>query len=117
MDPEKHKQGTGLDNALILHNAERIKKELGMEMSVRFPLIPGYNDSDENIKATALFVAEHLGKDVRIHLLPYHRLGESKHERMEDGVATLGLSSPTDEEVNVIRDYLASFGLDVTVGG
>jgi len=117
MDSIKHKEGTGVGNELILKNAERIRNDLGKEMVIRVPLIPGYNDDKENLAATALFVSERLGKSVRIHLLPYHRLGESKHERMEDNFKSLGLLPPSDEAMNSLRDYINSFGLDTQVGG
>ena len=117
MNPAKHRQGTGVDNELILENAVRIRKELGKEMTVRVPIIPDYNDDKINLKDTALFVAERLGKDVKIHLLPYHRLGESKHERLEDNFKTLGLSPPADEKMTALRDYISRFGIDTKIGG
>ena len=43
------------------------------------PLIPGINDTSENIRETARFL-EGLGERARrIELMPYHRLGESKY--------------------------------------
>jgi len=117
LDPEKHRRGTGVDNALILENAERIVKELGKDMELRVPIIPGYNDDEENLRALAQFIADRLDKDIRIHLLPYNRLGESKHERLEDKVEGLGISPPSDQKMGELRDYLVGFGLNAVIGG
>ncbi len=44
MDPQKHREYTGVGNELILHNiAETAKKE--MPLVIRIPVIPGHNDS------------------------------------------------------------------------
>jgi len=82
MDPVKHERYTGVSNRLIPDNARRDSHELSILVWARIPLIPGYNDSVENLEATARFIAEELGNCVkRGNLLPYHRLGETKFER------------------------------------
>jgi len=76
MDPVKHKEFTGVSNKLILENAKKIDSK-GISMIIRIPIIPGYTDSEENIREIAKFTKEL--KTVReVNLLPYHRLGESK---------------------------------------
>jgi pyruvate formate lyase activating enzyme len=81
MDPERHKQLTGVDNALILENAEKSAKT-GVKLTFRLPLIPGCTDDEENVAATARFVSK-LEGNVRLEILPYHRLGEDKFEWMD----------------------------------
>ena len=117
MDPEKHRQGAGTDNKLILDNAKRIRNTLGKDMAIRVPLIPGYNDDRKNMEELALFVLNQLDRSVCINLLPYHRLGEAKHEHLEDGFTGPGILPPSDSRMNELREYLASFDLNVTVGG
>ena len=102
---------------LILENARRIYHELKKPMAARVPTIPGYNDSEENIAATARFVARELGTDVKFHLLPYHRLGGSKHERMEDDADWFDTEPPSKEHMEDLRRLAAGFGLDAVVGG
>jgi len=77
MDPVKHERYTGVSNRLILDNAKRVSHELSIPMWARIPVISGYNDSAENIEATAKFIAGELGNCERVNLLPYHRLGET----------------------------------------
>ena len=76
MDSKKHKQGTGKGNRLILENAARIGRS--RPLRVRVPLIPGFNDSAEDIEAIARFVEEAFGP-VPIDLLPYNKMGEGKY--------------------------------------
>jgi len=80
MDSERHKEATGVANDLILENARRIA---GLKaMKIRIPLVPGFNDSAENIRATARFAKSELGS-VEIVLLPFNRLAGSKYTRLE----------------------------------
>jgi len=69
MDSERHKELTRVGNELILGNAERVAYKM-IPMIIRVPLIPGQNDSDENINALAEFATK-LGL-TRIDVLPYH---------------------------------------------
>ena len=82
MDPERHKVLTGVDNALILENLQRLCRELprrGGRVIVRLPLVPGCNDGEENLTASARFVSALEGTP-ELNLLPYHDLGSSKYE-------------------------------------
>ena len=86
-------------------------------MIIRVPVVPGFNDSVENISATAAFISGSLGLDVAVHLLPYHRLGESKSESLEMDGWALDTSPPTEDEMNRLKELVASYGLAVKIGG
>jgi pyruvate formate lyase activating enzyme len=116
MDSAKHKEGTGVGNELILENAIKVYHEAKKPIAARVPTIPGYNDSRENISALAQFIVEKLGKDVKVHLLPYHHLGESKTERME-GEVVFSAEVPTDEHMEELRALVESYGLTAVIGG
>ena len=77
--PEKHRAATGKSNERILENAKRLAR--CKPMRVRVPLIPGFNDSPEDVKAIVHFVKKEMGS-IEIDLLPYNKLGESKYERL-----------------------------------
>jgi pyruvate formate lyase activating enzyme len=77
LDPGKHRRATGRDNRLILRNARRIFQS--RPMRIRVPVIPGFNDSPEAVKAIARFVKAELGP-VAIDLLPYNKMGEGKYK-------------------------------------
>jgi pyruvate formate lyase activating enzyme len=80
MDEKKHREATGMDNRLILKNATRIFHH--RPMRVRVPMIPGFNDSADEVRAIARFVKNELN-GVPIDLLSYNRMGENKFEFLE----------------------------------
>lgn len=114
MDSEKHKEYTGVDNKLILRNAEKLAQER-KPLIIRVPLIPGYNDSEENIMALARFMRER--ELVRIDLLCYHQFGRKKYEMLGREYKLSGVNTYKDEEVQMIKEELESFRLDVSIVG
>lgn len=116
MDDAKHREFTGVPNEQILRNIKIIKQELGKPVVIRIPTIPGCNDSEENIAATAKFVAEELGTDVPVHLLPYHRLGEVKKESLGEAVEFTA-EVPENDHMERRKAIMESFGLNCQIGG
>ncbi len=118
MDSEEHRKCTGTSNQLALENAKKIIAEFPhITFVARVPVIPGYNDSNENIAETARFITEELGSSIKVHLLPYHKLGTTKYERMEDSGKIIHIEPPTDEHMEQLRQKVESFGLTAVVGG
>ncbi len=117
MDPETHKKYTGVSNILILENARRIHHELAIPMLARMALIPGFNDSVDNLEAAARFIAGELSADIPIHLLPYHRFGEGKWQQLDRGGDTMTFETPGIDHVEACRQILASHGLNAVIGG
>jgi pyruvate formate lyase activating enzyme len=117
MDPAEHKKHTGVSNSLILDNARRIYHECAIPMLARVPIVPGYNDSVENLEATASFIASELGTSVKVHLLPYHRLGETKYERLGRADKSVHIQPPSEERVLELKQVFESLGLTAYVGG
>lgn len=116
MDPEKHKEYTGVGNEQILKNIIHINQDLYVPVWVRVPIIPGHNDSDENIDAVARFVSENLTKDTRVCLLPYHRLGESKNESLGHEM-DWSIEIPSDEHMKHLKEIVESYGITTQIGG
>ncbi len=114
MNSDQHKAVIGVPNGLILENARRIA-EAGGKIQVRIPVIPRFNDSEENIRQTGEF-CKSLGSAVTtIQLLPYHNLGVMKYQRIDDSKAVLEAPPPSDEKIRSIKDLLESLSLPVTV--
>ncbi len=116
MDSARHQELTGMPNGLILSNIRHIYHELKKAVIIRVPVIPGCNDSEENIAATARFVRDELGPEVPLHLLPYHRLGESKNESLGKKM-DLSIEVPSDAHMEELRQLVEGFGLCCQVGG
>ncbi len=115
MDSEAHRRYTGVDNELILSNAICIA-QMGKQMIIRLPLIPGCNDTVENLRRTASFARELPGVE-ELHLLPYHRLGEPKYSRLGRGYALQGTAVLEPERVIKLQRIVEEYGLRVRVGG
>ncbi len=83
-DPSIHEQLTGKPNNVIHGNLERICQANRWDVIVRIPIIPGYTDSRDNLVNLAKFVAtvNREGSVKKIELIPYHRLGVAKYERL-----------------------------------
>lgn len=80
MDPGLHKHYTGADNTVILENLRSLCRG-SKPFVVRIPLIPGVNDTRENLEATAAFLA---GSDslLRVEILPYHKTAGAKYSML-----------------------------------
>jgi len=115
IDPIKHLKYAGVNNKLILENAQRIISKK-IPMIVRIPVIPKYTDSKENIKAIAKFVSN-LKEVKKIELLPYHRMGELKYKKLGRKYELEGVSSPSNEQMQELARIVKSYGLEVQIGG
>ena len=116
MDSEKHKEATGVSNELILENIRKLADK-GAKFRLRLPIIPGYNDAEEEIEEVARF-AESLGASVEgIDILPFHNYCASKYEQLglEWEFATTGAMSKG--EVAPFEEIFQSYGLETSVGG
>lgn len=76
-DPQAHRRYTGVDNGPILRNLEYLLRS-GRRFVARIPLIPGVNDSRENMKRTAALLKGTSGLE-RVELLRYHRTAGAKY--------------------------------------
>lgn len=110
IDPERHRHFTGVDNRLILENLERLKGT-GKPFVIRIPLIPGVNDTEENLTATAklLIDVESLQK---VELLPYHQTAGAKYEMLGKEYSP---EFDTAREVSAMQSCFESFGIPCTV--
>jgi pyruvate formate lyase activating enzyme len=115
MDPQVHKKTTGVDNRLILQNLKSID-DACIPIIVRIPLIPGYNDEEENLIKTAEFLSDlkHVGA---VHLLPYHNLGGYKYRLLGMQYDLEDLDKPDDENIARAAALFKSYSFKVVVGG
>jgi len=116
MDPEKHKQWTGVGNRRILQNLEALART-GADIQIRIPLIKGVNCDEENIEATAVFVTALPGPLKTINLLPYHNLAEGKSARLGQDYDSATMAEPDEGELTRVIAQFAAHGLMATVGG
>ena len=115
MDSDRHKHWIGAPNDLVLDNLKRLVSS-GVTVIVRRPVIPGYNDSEDSIHQLGRFVRE-LGSVEEIDLLPYHRYGKGKYERLGLEYAMGDIPSMKAVDVTELYNVLLSYGLVIKIGG
>ena len=101
-----HKSVTGVSNEPILKNLEAIQ-ETANNIIVRTPVIPGINDSEENIIEIAK-ICSRMSKVSAWELLPYHRLGEYKYESLGLPYSLTGTMPPPKEQMQHFVDLANS---------
>ncbi len=106
-DSKIHKQLTGVENQLILHNLRRLS-EAGKEIIVRIPFIPGQND-DQIEKIGEILKPLKL---VKVEIMPYHKLGNGKYAALGMKNELSQIEIPTDEQVDKAITILKNFGLN-----
>ena len=115
MDSVKHKEFTAAGNELILENAKKLANS-GVELVVRTPVVPGFNDTPEEIKAIAKFAAT-LPNVKEHHLLPYHRLGQDKYAGLGRSYALNGVEPLSKERMEYLLSVAEESGLRCQIGG
>lgn len=114
MDSLAHQRMVGVPNDLVLENARQIVRS-GVEMVIRVPIVPDYNDSEANIRSTAEFAASiGIGK---ANLLPYHGLGVMKYGRLDLEYTLQHLIRPEMEYMHVLKSIFESCGIVTKIGG
>lgn len=111
----KHKEFTTRPNELILENARKIA-EKAKRLIIRVPVIPGFNDTVEEIGEIAKFTAS-LPNANEIHLLPYHRMGKDKYDGLGRPYLMGDVPSPTSAKMQELLAVCKSYGLTTHLGG
>ena len=105
IDDAKHRYLTGCTNENILDCA-RYLSDIGKPVWIRYVLVPGYNDSDEDLTRTHDFIRT-LRNVRRVEVLPYHTLGVFKWEELGIPYTLRGVDPPTEENVMRVRNILS----------
>ena len=117
MDPERHKEGTGVSNDVILSNLKKIRQDRkDLKCVIRIPLIPGFNDDEENVSKTAEFV--NLLRIEQIDLLPFNEMPGVKYKEIGKGEWECSkMKRQSDEKLNKLAELVKEKGLKMTIGG
>lgn len=116
IDETKHRIYTGQSNKVILENARRIA-DSGMQLIIRVPVIPGFNETEEEIRQIADFT-QSLGTVHELHLLPYHRLGQDKYEKLGCNYDLKGIEPLAEEHMQKLLHVVSDMpSLRCQIGG
>lgn len=106
MDGRLHQLWLGEDNRLILENIKKVGTSgFPLKITIRLPLIPGFNDDDYNLKETVQFCIKHAAiKDIEV--LPYHRLGSDTYRHLGLDYQCRDLIPPTEEHLEERASFM-----------
>lgn len=80
LDSEQHQYWTGRRNDIILDNIQKMD-DYGISYCLRTPVIPGVNDSEDDLRKMSIFVRK-LKHLKYYELLPFHPLGSFKYQNL-----------------------------------
>jgi len=103
-DPRRHRQYTGAGNDRILGNLRSLHDD-GAAVLVRLPIVPGLNDRQDHFESIAR-LSETLPNLLGFEIIPYHRLGTSKLQRL--GLAQDKLVATEVPEAQTVRRWIQS---------
>jgi len=118
-DSAAHQRHTGVPNELILQNIYELAVVHRADVVMRVPLIPGFNDDDGNLTATARLARRlsQQGTLKGVHLLKFHNLAISKYAALEREYA-YGTTAPYTAERfdHIVGTFRAEYP-NVVIGG
>ncbi|MCL2060373.1 MAG: glycyl-radical enzyme activating protein, partial [Oscillospiraceae bacterium] len=112
-DSGESKKWTGVGNEKILENIQQISKRL--PIIVRTPVVPGANDSPEEIGRIAEIV-RNLDNVLYFELLLFNPLGESKYQALDMENAFVGQRPQDSEKKAALLAAAQKCGKEVRVG-
>jgi len=116
MDSEKHREWVGVPNEKILENLKAVAAT-GVKIIIRIPLVGGVNDDAENMIATARFVAELSGEKKEVNLLLYHKIAQTKYQKLGRPEEFQLLEEPTRKAQQQAIAIFQKFGIKASIGG
>ena len=105
MNDEIHKEYTGVTNTLILENLAKLLK-INVDVWVRIPVIPGVNDTEEEMKKIKNFF-DTKGYPKKIELLPYHAMGEHKYASLGKSIEKFDV--PDKEKIEKLKNIIVPY--------
>lgn len=116
-NPKKHQEFCGRDNILMLENARKIAESGLTRLVIRVPVIPTFNDTVEEISDIARF-ADKLPGVEKIHLLPYHRLGQDKYKGLKREYLMGDILPPENQHMEMLKKTVENVSkLNCQIGG
>ncbi len=115
IDSKEHRKNTGMSNEVILKNL-KWRDSLRKSIIARIPLIPGYTDTDTNLRATAEFLSG-LNSLERVDLLGVHEYGKVKYEQLGKEYRLRNVRHISDGRMEAIKTLFEAYGLKTQIGG
>ena len=110
-DPETYQRVTGQKLQPTLDFGRRLA-EKGIEVWLRFVLVPGLTDDPDNVEKVAEYAAS-LPNVSRVEVLPFHQMGKDKWESLGMKYELGETRPPSNDEVEQVRARFRRRGLTV----
>lgn len=104
INPIRHKELTGADNSNILDMA-RYLSEINKPVWIRYVLVPGYTDFDEDLDKLGKFLSA-LSNVERTEVLPYHTLGKFKWDNLGIKYTLNDVLPPAAEQIENAKNKI-----------
>ncbi|EJF45758.1 pyruvate formate-lyase 1-activating enzyme [Schaalia georgiae F0490] len=113
-DEATYKAATGRELAPTIAFGDRIAQRGGpTRMWIRFVLVPGLTDDEENIRRVGQIISRWKNVIDRVEVLPFHQLGRDKWHSLGLEYKLEGTKAPSPEATEKVRDYFRSLGFEV----
>jgi len=110
MDATKHLACTGVSNERILANARRLGEQ-PQPLIVRTPIVPGVNDTPDDVAAIAEFVSK-LPNLLYYELLRFHPMAKSKYSVLGLEYRAQDLEPPPKEQMDALTQIAQDAGVE-----
>ncbi len=108
VDPHRHRLETGVSNQRVVENFAKLRQSFPeVAVVVRTPVIPGVNDSEQEIQAIVDLVNA-AGGASGYELLPYHGFGEPKYRKLGQSYPLADAQPPTKEQMAALERIAAN---------
>jgi pyruvate formate lyase activating enzyme len=115
VDDSVHEKYTGASNKPILENLKALSEE-GKRTFIRFTVIPGISDTEENIESIRKLVSS-LKNIEEIDLLPFYNYADEKYKRLNRENRMRGIEPPADERMEELRGRFGGLHVRMKIGG
>ena len=115
VNPEKHKANTGFEFERIKNNLDMLISEKA-DIILRLPLIPGFNDGEEDLSLLSDFIKERKENIRHAEIMPYHVLGVHKRKKL-DVPNYVECENATKEQKERWKSELEESGAEIKISG
>jgi len=96
------------DSSVLIRNIKKLK-EANAPVEFRIPLIPTYTSTKNNLKDIVKILK--INSIEKIHILPYHNMGETKIDKINSKIPILNLKYFTQKEIDDIIMFFKEEGI------
>lgn len=116
MDNNLHLQYTACSNETIIDNLKFLSQHKA-NIIIRIPIIPGITATKSNMNAIVSLLEELPNRVKEVHLLPYHKIGVNKYNRLAKPNPLRDMNNMKKADVFPIKEFFEAKDFVVKIGG